>query len=194
MIGFLRGKTLEISPSHIVLDVQGVGYYVHISLRTYSQIKDKKDLALWIYDHHSDKGAALYGFKGREERTIFFNLISVSGVGPSTGLAALSTLSAKELVRAIISKDLDSLGRIKGIGKRTAQRILVELSDRLPFFEEMDEQETTDSGNLRKEALGALISLGIPRGKGIEVISRLFQEKDEWTLEDLIKQVLRELR
>ncbi len=193
MIDFLRGRLFKKDPTHVVIDVGGVGYKVNISLSTFSEIKDKEDIQLLTYLHIKEDSHTLFGFNKESEKTMFLYLLSISGVGPSTALMIQSSLSASELKHAIASENVNIIKSVKGVGAKTAQRIILELKDKILKMEDLPLQEDLSSNNiLKKEALSALTTLGINRlaaEKQVDLI--LKQSGEQVTLEELIKQVLK---
>ena len=197
MIAFLNGRLVHKDPTHVLIDVSGVGYFVKISLQTYSALKDTEELiklhTLLIVREDSH---TLFGFSKHEEKELFEHLISVSGIGPSIAIVMLSSLSSAEIIQAIVSEDVPTIQAVKGIGIKTAQRAIIELKDKL-------KKELISTGinptvfagqnlTLRGEALTALVTLGIPKNaaeKNIDTILR--RTGGDVTLEELIKLALR---
>lgn len=195
MISFLRGKFAEKSPTHVVVDCNGVGYLLHISLNTYSAIQVEKEGTLLTYFHITENSQALYGFSDDNERQLFVKLISISGVGPSTAILALSSSQPDELISAIASEDVAFIKKIKGIGPKTAQRIILELKDKIGKVESGGIKVSGQSGNtLRNEALSALISLGINRSQAEKTIDQVIKKNQgPLELEIVVKQALKSL-
>lgn len=194
MIAFLRGKYAEKSPAHVVVDCNGVGYHLNISLNTYTAIQIEKEGTLYTYFHVTENSQALYGFSEAGERELFVQLISISGVGPSTAILALSSSQPDELVRAIVNSDVAFIKKIKGIGPKTAQRIILELKDKLGKID-LGVKVSANSGNtIREEALSALIALGINRNQAEKTIDQVLKSGQETQgLEAVIKQALKSL-
>ncbi len=195
MITYLKGKLAYKDPTFVVIDVGGIGYEVKISLATYSAIKDKEDLLLHTYLHIKEDAHTLFGFAERAERKRFLDLISISGVGPSTGLMIMSSLSPDELQYAIIHEEVKVIQGVKGIGLKTAQRIILELKDKMKKEGLLD--KTIDiapslRNSLREEALSALITLGIPKNNAAKQVDMILRESGaDITIEELIKQTLK---
>jgi Holliday junction DNA helicase RuvA len=194
MISFLRGRLVHKDPTHVLIDVGGVGYQVHISLNTFSEIKDREDVHLLTYFHVREDAQVLFGFASQAEKQMFQHLISVNGVGPSTALVVLSFLPPEELRSAILREDAPALQAVKGIGGKTAQRLILELRDKV----KKEGMETTAGipglvGNtVRKEALSALVTLGIPKPVAEKNIDTVLKKSgSNITLEELIKQALK---
>src|SRR5690348_15394551 len=144
MIAFLKGKLIYKDPTFVVIDVNGVGYHVHISLQTYSEIKDQENILLFTHLNIREDAHVLFGFSKESERKMFQLLVSVNGVGPSTAIVMLSYMSTEELRSAIVQEDATTLQRIKGIGGKTAQRVIIELKDKLKkdAYEELSPTNT----------------------------------------------------
>lgn len=195
MIAFIKGKIAEKEPTHVVLDVGGIGYHVNISLQTFSEIKAITEVKLFTYLHVKEDAQTLYGFYTRAERKVFLQLLSINGVGPSTGLMIQSSLSPKELFAAIVHDDVRTIQSVKGIGGKTAQRIILELKDKMVKEGIGDsEQEIIPAmdNTLRDEALSALLTLGINKSVAEKNIAATLKKTGgEISLEDLIKQVLK---
>lgn len=194
MIAFLRGRFAEKSPAHVVIDCNGVGYHLTISLNTYSAIQIQKEGTLHTYFHVTENAQSLFGFSELSERELFVQLISISGVGPSTAILALSSSQPEELIRAIVQSDEAFIKKIKGIGPKTAQRIILELKDKLGKLNLGLKVSSGSSNTIRSEALSALIALGINRNqaeKTVDQVIRGSQEPQE--LESVIKQALKSL-
>ena len=195
MITYLTGKFVEKQPGSLVIESNGIGYKINISLNTFSFIKEKKEGKILTYLHIKEDAHILFGFATESERQIFLNLISISGVGPGTGLMVMSSLSPEEVRRAIIHEDVKTIQSIKGIGAKTAQRIILELKDKMiktGITEGMEELPPGINNSLKNEALSALITLGINKiaaEKSIDFV--LKNSGDNITLEELIKRSLK---
>ena len=164
MISFIRGKKIHIDPAKIIIDVNGIGYDVNISLRTYSKLKDKSDIFIYTHLNVKEDSHTLFGFNSESERNTFLSLLSINGVGPSTAIMILSSLSANELKKAILSSDSNKIKSVKGIGLKTAERIILELKDKVSFDDIDNDKFYDNMGNtLKDEALSALSSLGISK-------------------------------
>jgi holliday junction DNA helicase RuvA len=194
MINYLKGKLVEKDPTYVVVDVRDIGYVAKISLHTYSAIKTLDETKLFTYLHIREDAHTLYGFADQAERKRFLDLISISGVGAATALMVLSSLSPDELHQAIVNERVNVIQGVKGIGLKTAQRIVLELKDKLAKEGLLDRTvELARPGNtLQNEALSALVTLGIPRATALKNIETVLNEHGgDMKLEDLIKQVLR---
>jgi len=197
MIAYLKGKLAYKDPTHVIIDIQGVGYMVKISLATYSWVKDQELVMLQTFLHIKEDAHTLYGFKDEAEKKLFLLLISISGVGPNTALMVLSSLDSSELEQAILVGDYSTIQRVKGIGLKTAQRIVLELKDKIKkdSFGEVGNLETgfvQQNNKLKQEALQALITLGFPKAVAEKNIAAILKKSvAEISLEDLIKASLK---
>ena len=192
MISFLCGVVVDIDASMVVVDVNGVGYKVNISLRTFSKIKDLEKIRVYTHLNIKDDAHTLYGFYNKRERKTFIDLISISGVGPSTAIIILSSLSADELKLAIVDSDVNKIKSIKGIGLKTAERIILELKDKISINDLDSENFSQNIGNtIKEEALSALTSLGISKNVVERHIDSIIDKNNDINLEDLIKEVLK---
>ncbi len=194
MISFLKGKLVHKEPAYVIIDVNGIGYQVMISLNTYSEIKDKEDIKLFTHLSIREDAHILFGFANEQERGMFLNLISVNGVGPSTAMMVLSSLSPNDLRNAIIREDSATLQAVKGIGGKTAQRLILELKDKVKK-EAMDTPALASGGlynTNHREALTALMTLGISKAaaeKSLEAV--LKKSGNSLSLEELVKLALK---
>ena len=192
MISFIRGKKIHIDPAKIIIEVNGIGYDINISLRTYSKLKDESEVFVYTHLNVKEDSHTLYGFNSESERNTFLSLLSINGVGPSTAIMILSSLSANELKKAIISSDTNKIKSVKGIGLKTAERIILELKDKVTF-DDIDQDKFYDhiDNTIKDEALSALSSLGISKNIVEKHINNILQRNDDISLEDLIKEVLK---
>ena len=193
MITQIRGKLIEKNPTYVVVDVSGVGYWLNISLNTFSLLPD--DEAIMLYTHLSVKEDAhtLYGFSTKVEREIFKLLISVSGVGPSIARTMLSSMTTDEIQQAIASGNVGVIQSVKGIGTKTAQRVLVDLKDKISKTFAIDEVSFAESNTNKNEALSALEVLGFNRKQSEKVIDKILLEDKTARVETLIKKALKNL-
>ncbi len=195
MIAYLTGNITYKDPTYIIVETHGVGYQVKISLNTYSQLKDKDTSKVFIYQHITEVAHTLFGFADDSEKSIFLLLISVSGVGPSTALMVLSSLSSEELEKAILSEDVKTIQAVKGIGLKTAQRLILELKDKIKKGNQSTDFSNIVGSNNNKikiEALSALQTLGFPKTSAEKSIDNILQIKgNQITLEELIKLALK---
>ncbi len=195
MIAFLKGRLVHQEPTQVIIDVNGVGYQVSISLYTFSEIKDQENILLHTHLTIREDAHLLFGFSSESEKKLFQQLISVNGVGPSTAIVMLSYMSSNELKSAIVREDAATLQSIKGIGGKTALRVIIELKDKLKK-ESWDEAQPSFSigphNTIRKEALSALLTLGLSKiAAEKSVDAALKKSGNTITLEDLVKQALK---
>ncbi len=194
MIAYLKGKLVHKEPTHVVVEVNGVGYQVGISLHTFSQIKDLEDIKLATYLHVREDAQILYGFATDSEKQMFQMLISVNGVGPNTALVVLSYLAPEELKAAIVHENAAALQAVKGIGGKTALRLILELKDKLKKeqFEETPGIPGMVRNTMRHEALTALVTLGIGKAQAEKSVDALLKKSGGTiSLEELVKQALK---
>ncbi|MBK8290345.1 MAG: Holliday junction branch migration protein RuvA [Flammeovirgaceae bacterium] len=194
MIAYLKGKLIHKEPTYVVLEVNGIGYQVSISLNTFSEIKDQEDLRLSTYMHVREDAHILYGFATDAEKQMFQYLISVNGVGPNTALVVLSYLPPNELKGAIVREDAGVLQAVKGIGGKTAQRIILELKDKLRKDPSLEDTEKPGlvRNTMRHEALTALVTLGITRVAAEKSVDSVLKKSGNTiSLEELVKQALK---
>jgi holliday junction DNA helicase RuvA len=195
MIAFLKGKLVHRDPTHVIIDVNGVGYHVNISLQTFSAIKEQENILLYTHLSIREDAHVLFGFSSESEKKLFQQLVSVNGVGPSTAIVMLSYMNSAELKTAIVREDAASLQAIKGIGGKTAQRVIIELKDKLKK-ESWEETQSPISGGahntLRREALSALLTLGLAKAVAEKSVDTVLKKSgNTLTLEDLVKQALK---
>lgn len=194
MYEYLHGVIAELNPAYVVIDCSGVGYLVNISLQTYSAIDGQKEVKIFTHHVVREDAQLLYGFATREERELFRMLVSVSGVGANTARLILSSLSAGNVQKAIVQGDINTLKQIKGIGLKTAQRIIVDLKDKVLGKEAESPQIFASPNNTsRQEALSALVMLGFAKSSAEKVIDQLLASEGDHTAEGLIKAALKRL-
>lgn len=198
MIAFLRGRLLEKHPNRLIVEVQGVGYDVHVPLSTYYTLAERgSEVSLRVHTHVREDALALFGFATAFELEIFERLIGISGIGPRLALAVLSGIEPHELVRAVRDVNLARLTAIPGIGKKTAERISLELKDRLPASWVAGVGETEEpagaAGDLRHDLISALLNLGYHRPLAEQAVEAAIKSGRELTFEQALKQALREL-
>ena len=195
MIAYIQGKLTLKNPTHVYIESNGIGYHVNISLHTFGQIENLESTKLWIHHHITDSDQSLFGFNDELERGIFKHLISVSGIGPSTARMACSYMHPTEIKTAIVQDNVQMVSKIKGIGPKTAKRIILDLKDKL--IKEGDDvllNVNTHDTSIRAEALSALTALGFQKGKiGAKVDEIIRSEGAEASVESVIKTVLRQL-
>ncbi|WP_203294437.1 Holliday junction branch migration protein RuvA [Luteirhabdus pelagi] len=193
MITHLEGKLVEKNPTDVVIDCNGIGYFINISLHTFSQLPSSENIKLFTHLQVREDAQTLFGFSTVAEREIFRLLLSVSGVGASTARTMLSSLSPEELRDAIASDDVASIQSVKGIGAKTAKRVILDLRDKIVKVYGMEEVSTSSSNTNKNEALSALETLGFPRKKAEKVCDKVVQEHPEASVEEIIKQALKNL-
>ena len=193
MITHIAGKLVEKNPTHVIVETNGIGYWLNISLNTYSELSD--DEAVFLYTHLAIKedSHTLYGFKSKVEREIFRLLISVSGVGPSIARTMLSSMSTDEIQHAIASDNVGIIQSVKGIGVKTAQRVLIDLKDKILKTFGIDEVFITASNTNKNEALSALEVLGFSKKQCEKVVDKILLEDNTISVEILIKKALKNL-
>lgn len=191
MFAFLKGDFVFKSPAVVYVDVNGVGYELHISLNTYSKIQNLEKGTLFTHLQVREDAHVLYGFYDKAEKEIFLNLISVSGIGASTARVMLSYARPEDLIRSIVSGDSRSLEGIKGIGKKTAERLIVELKDKLTKFPLETNISPMKHNTLHQDALNALLALGINRQAAEKAIQQITKSDPDLKIEDIIKQALK---
>lgn len=191
MIAQLRGKIIEKNPTDLVVDCGGVGYELRVSLNTSTELDETKECVVFTQLIVREDAQILYGFHDKEERTMFNHLIGVSGIGPNTAILMLSALRPSEIARAIQSEDLVTIKKIKGIGAKTAERVIVDLRDKVSKLG-FNENNLSNRGNTTKfEALSALISLGFDRRSVEKVLDSIYTE--DASVETLIREGLKKL-
>ena len=186
MIGRLEGRLHRVDPGTVLIDVGGVGYLVSTTLRAFQALASREEAALWIHTQVRDDAIVLFGFPDREELEAFSKLIAVAGVGPRTALAVLSTLTADELAEVVDAGDLARLQRTPGVGRKTAERILLELKDRLV-------PSSPGAGDRRGDAVSALVNLGYSQRDALRSVDAVWSEADGADLGELLRLALQKL-
>ena len=192
MITQIKGRLIEKSPTELVIDCNGVGYSINISLNTYSQISDYENIKLFTHLIIKEDSHSLYGFFKKSERSLFKLLISVSGVGASTARMMLSSLSPGEIISAIMSGSVQIIQSIKGIGTKTAQRVILELKDKVMMLDESENEHLTLT-NESTEASSALEVLGYSQKQTSKILTQILSENPGINVETLIKKALNKL-
>ena len=205
MIEYVKGEIVEITPAYAVIDVHGVGYGLNISLNTFSAIQGKNEARLWVYEAIREDAYVLFGFGTKEERDMFLLLITVSGVGANTARVILSELTVAELCNVIATGNERILKGVKGIGLKTAQRIIVDLKDKIP--QESGVQEFRSTGTqtsvpqinaaqkqVRDEAVGALTMLGFSPAPTQKVVNAILKEHPDAPVEQVVKMALKQIK
>ena len=193
MIAYIKGRLIEKSPTKIVVEVNGIGYDINISLNTFEKIGDDENITIYTHLQKKEDADILFGFMTKSERKLFQQLISVSGIGPSTARTILSSISPVEIQEALISEDLNTIKSIKGIGLKTAQRLIIELKDKVDIFEKNDLDLAQEKFNVKLEALKALEVLGFRRIKSEKVVNEIYFNDKNIELQQLIKKSLNKL-
>ena len=195
MYDYISGDIIELSPAELILDNNGIGYKFQISLNSYSRFREQSKAKIYIHHHLREDEELFYGFFTKEERHIFTLLISVSGIGPNTARMMLSSMTPEEIQVAIISGDVNTIKSIKGIGLKTAQRVIIELKDKIAKGASSGSDIIFDSqiNNVRNEATSALVLLGFSKSNIEKVLSATLKSKPDATLEELIKLALKQL-
>ena len=193
MIAFVRGNFVAKLPSQVIVDVNGVGYELQISLNTYSAISNKENGKLFTYLHITENAQTLYGFHDLEEKELFLQLISVSGVGASTARMMLSGLKPDEIIRSIVNNNTRQLESIKGIGRKTAERITLELKDKLNRLQTNQPESAYSLNTVESDALNALIALGIQKNIAEAAIKKVISSGNNSSVENIIKLALKNL-
>ncbi|WP_296144287.1 Holliday junction branch migration protein RuvA [uncultured Flavobacterium sp.] len=193
MIAHIQGKLVEKNPTEVVIDCNGVGYEVNISLHTYSLIPDKESIKLFTYVQIKEDSHTLFGFAEKSEREIFKMLISVSGIGASIARTMLSSLEPKQIIQAIAVGDVVTIQSIKGIGSKTAQRAILDLKDKVLKVYDLDEVSILQDNTNKDEALSALEVLGFNRKLAEKSVEKIVKENPEASIETIIKQALKNL-
>ena len=196
MIAFLNGVVAKKSTGQLIIDVSGVGYSVEVSTQTQDKLpKEGSKIQLLIYHHFTDSDQRLFGFSEQKEKNLFERLITVKGIGPKLGLTILSGMPANELIQAIVTQDTGALSGISGIGKKTSQRMVLELKDKL--FDESEPSVVSDNGQTRdrrEESSSALQALGFRKQDANKVVSKIISKSPDAGVSDIVKQALSEMK
>lgn len=193
MYEYIKGTLAEISPVYAIVETGNIGYFINISLHTFSNISGKKEVKLLIHQIVRDDAHLFFGFADKHEREIFRMLISVSGIGANTARMMLSTLSPTELSKAIMEADVNLLKSIKGIGIKSAQRVVVDLKDKVGTSDDASEIFKEENNTLKEESLSALVMLGFSKASVQIVLDKIFREERDITVEELVKEALKRL-
>ena len=193
MITYIKGRLIEKSPTKIIVESNGIGYEINISLNTYEQIPDDENIKIFTYLQRKEDSDILFRFSSKSERSIFQQLISISGIGPSTARTILSSISPAEIQEAVWEEDVERIKSIKGIGLKTAQRLIIELKDKVELFDKKDIDLSSENLDIKKEALLALSVLGFNKSKSEKIVSKLYFENKDIELQELIKRSLNKL-
>ena len=191
MYAFITGKVVEKSPTFVVLDNHGIGFMINITLNTFTAIGEKEEVRLYIHEQILEDARNLFGFFSQQERDLFELLITVSGIGCNTARLILSSLTVNELSNAIANEDVKTIQAVKGIGLKTAQRIIIELKDKLKKNDLPTEIFAAQDNTIKNEALSALTILGFNKNAVDKALSRLMKQQPNASVETLIKEALK---
>ena len=193
MITQIQGKLVEKTPTHVIIDCNGIGYFVNISLHTFSQIPDQEAIKVFTHLQVKEDSHTLYGFISSAEREIFRLLISVSGIGANTARTMLSSLTPKQIREGIAVGDVALIQSVKGIGLKTAQRVIIDLKDKVLKIYDIDETSLSQNNTNKDEALSALEVLGFMKKQSERVVEKVVNTTPEATVEFIIKEALKNL-
>lgn len=193
MIDYIKGILVQVNPTFITLESGGIGYFINISLNTYSGLEGKSEAKILVHEVIREDSHNLFGFADSSERDIFRHLISVTGVGANTARMMLSSVTPDDIERAILASDVNLLKSVKGIGLKTAQRIIVDLKDKLGRQASSGEIFAPSDNTSREEALSALVMLGFAKSAVSKVLEKIVREEKNLTVEEMIKRALKNL-
>lgn len=193
MIDYIKGEIVELTPTTVTIDINGIGYLINISLNTYTALSGKEEAKIYIYEIIREDAHLLFGFAAKQERELFTQLISVSGIGANTARMILSSMTPSELVNVIASGNSDTLKMVKGIGLKTAQRVIVDLKDKIKI--EGIDQKTILLPNSQssEEAVAALVMLGFSQQPSQKAVMKILKENPAASVETIIKAALKML-
>jgi Holliday junction DNA helicase RuvA len=193
MITHLKGRLVEKNPTYVVIECSGVGYFVNISLHTFSNILDSESIQLYTHLQVKEDSHTLFGFAEKSEREIFRLLLSVSGIGSSIARTMLSSLTPVQIKNAIASGDVPTIQAVKGIGTKTAQRVILDLKDKVLKIYDIDEVSPNSNNTNKEEALSALEVLGFARRQSEKAVDKVLSQDPTLSVEDIIKHALKNL-
>lgn len=193
MYEYIKGIIKELTPAYLVLENNEIGYFINISLNTYSKLSEVDHCLIYIYEAIREDAHLLFGFFDKAERDLFIQLISVSGVGANTARVMLSSLNPAEIQNAIIQNNIVLLKSIKGIGAKTAERIIVDLRDKVGKLSEVGQNIIQVDNTMKEEALSALVMLGFPKAKADKIVLDILKEGTNHSVESLIKESLKRI-
>ena len=193
MITHIEGKLVEKAPTHVIIDCNGIGYFINISLHTFSQIPDQEAIKIFTHLQVKEDSHTLYGFISASEREIFRLLISVSGIGANTARTMLSSLTPKQIREGIAVGDVALIQSVKGIGLKTAQRVIIDLKDKILKIYDIDETSLTQNNTNKDEALSALEVLGFMKKQSERIVDKIVGSSPDATVEFIIKEALKNL-
>ncbi|MEO4006768.1 MULTISPECIES: Holliday junction branch migration protein RuvA [unclassified Flavobacterium] len=193
MIAHIKGRLAEKSPTEVIIDCNGVGYQIHISLHTFSLLPDNENIKLYTFLQIKEDAHTLFGFVEKAERELFKLLISVSGVGAGTARTMLSSIPPQQIIHAIANNDVATVQSIKGIGAKTAQRVILDLKDKVLKVYNLEEVSAVESNTNKNEALSALEVLGFLRKSAEKVVDKIVKDNPDASVESIIKLALKNL-
>ncbi|HJN54160.1 MAG TPA: Holliday junction branch migration protein RuvA [Flavobacteriaceae bacterium] len=193
MITHVKGRLVEKAPTSVVIESNGIGYLINISLNTFSQIPDNENLKLYTHLQIKEDSHTLYGFYSIKEREIFRLLISVNGIGSSIARTMLSSISPNQIIEAISRENVSVIQSVKGIGSKTAQRVIIDLRDKILKVYDLDEGFTSSNNTNKEEALSALEVLGINKKSSERLVDKIVLENPDFSVENIIKETLKNL-
>jgi len=191
MYEYIFGSIADLNPAYVVIENNGMGYFINISVATYTLLSEKKEAKIFLHQVVRDDAHLLYGFFEKQERETFRLLISVSGIGVNTARMMLSTLSSNEVKTAIISDDVNLIKSVKGIGLKTAQKVIIELKDKIASVNVSEELFVKQNNTIKDEALSALVMLGFAKGAVVKILDKIVSSHADLSVEDLIKKALK---
>jgi len=193
MFEYIKGELIDLKPTYAIVENNQIAYFINISLYSYSQINGLKEVQLFIHHIIREDSHSLYGFAEKYERETFRHLISVSGIGANTARMMLSSMSPNEVKEAIVNRQVAELNRIKGIGAKTAQRIIVDLSDKMGKLDENENILLPQDNTIKEEALSALVMLGFAKKQSEKVVEQILKANDFESIEEVVKEALKRL-
>lgn len=193
MIAQIQGKLIEKNPTDLVIDCQGVGYFIQISLHTFSKLPESDHIKVYIHQVFREDGQFLFGFADKVERELFRHLISVSGIGAGIARTMLSSLDPRSIIQALVNGDVATIQSIKGFGSKTAQRAVIELKEKMLKLYDLEQELPVLNNTNKDEALSALEVLGFNKKLAEKVVDKLLREQPESTVENIIKYALKNL-
>jgi len=193
MYEYIQGQLIELNPAYAVIDTGNIAYFINISLNTYSGLEGKEGAKLYLHHVVREDAQLLFGFKEKQERELFRQLITVSGIGANTARMMLSSLLPIELKKAILESDVNILKSVKGIGLKTAQRVIIDLKDKIAKGDSSDSIGIPQSSMKKEEALSALVMLGFNKNAVDKTLNKVLKENSDLSVEELIKIALKRL-
>lgn len=193
MIDYIKGEIAELTPASVTIETYGIGYFINISLNSYTNLSGKKNAQLYIYEAIREDAYQLFGFCEKQEREMFLLLISVSGIGAGTARMILSSMNTLELANVIGSGNADVLKTVKGIGMKTAQRVILDLKDKIKITGLEQADIFTETNPSAEEAIAALVMLGFPQQASQKAVIKILKDKPDSSVEQMIKTALKML-